>query len=129
MNGYGKRVRHVTLEQAARTLRRGKEVQQLLPSEPHDGRPTVRRLAIGPEDESFVVRLHRVFDPGDPAFLDISEFEPVDANEEVGEGVEVARDSLPEGALATAAQHGAVPDRWVNQGLVENEYADARSRA
>ena len=59
-------------------------------------------------------------------FLDLSAFEPVDEEEYSGEGVEVAREPGPEAALRAALDHGAGPERWVNQGVIADEYADSR---
>jgi len=61
-------VRHLSLEQAVAALRRGRPVEQLLESAPHD----------------------------------------------------------PEAALEAARAHGAAADRWVNSGMVGDEYGDAR---
>ena len=58
--------------------------------------------------------------------MDITELAPVDEEEYVGEGVEVARAGDAESALEAAAGQGATPERWVNQGMVQDEHADAR---
>jgi len=42
-----------------------------------------------------------------------------------GEGVGVARHPEPDGALRAALGHRAGWERWVNQGVVADEYADA----
>ena len=121
-------VRHLKLEQAAAALKRGKPVEQLLPSEPHDGQPTVRWLTMESSRDSFVVRLHHVYDEGSPDALpvDVSEFTPVDDDEYWGEGVKVARSPHPDGALGTTRDHGATNERWVNFGVIADEYSDAR---
>jgi hypothetical protein len=119
-------VRHLTPAQAAAALRRGKPVEQLLPSEPHDGQPTVKWLSVTPErDGSFVVTAHHVYDDGIP---DVYECTPVDAEEYLGEGVDVGRHAGAEDALEATIDRGAHSDRWVNVGMVADEYAD-RSRS
>ena len=119
-------MRHLTRDQAAGALRRGKQVEQLLDSEPHEGRRTVRWLTVGPSRGHFVVSAHHVYDEGNPEFLDVSEFSPIDDEEEWGEGTLIARLPDPEDALDAARGHGATPERWVNQGVIGDEYADAR---
>jgi hypothetical protein len=116
----------LTHDQAVAALRRGKAVEQLLQSEPRDGRATVRWISVFRSGEAFVVTAHHVYDEGDADFLDLSEFEPVDDEEYAGEGVEVARHSRPEEALNAARGHGATSERWVNQGVLADEYADMR---
>jgi hypothetical protein len=64
-----------------------------------------------------------VFDDGVP---DVYELTPVDSEEYVGEGVDVGRHAEAEAALEAAAAHGAQSARWVNFGMVADEYADAR---
>jgi hypothetical protein len=117
--------RYLTWLEAVAALRRGRAVEQLLSGEPVDGRPTVRWLSVYPHDGAFVVAMHRVFDACDPEFLDLTEFAPVDEREGVGEGAEVGRTADPEGALRDAGALGAMPERWVNEFVVAEEYRDA----
>src|SRR5688572_13723032 len=117
--------RHLTWPEAVAALRRGKQVEQLLPAEPHDEQPTVRWVSVYPADGAFVVGLHHVFDPCDPCLMDVTEFAPVDEDEGGGEGVRLARASDPEGALRRAGTLGAAPERWVNAFVVSDEYRDA----
>src|SRR5687768_10446426 len=99
-------VRHLSFEQAVAALRRGRPVEQLLESAPHDGRPTVRWLTISPG--GFTLTGHHVYDEGSPEFLDVTEFSPVDDEEYIGEGVEIGSHADPEAALDAARAHGAV---------------------
>ena len=116
-------MRHLTPAQAVAALRRGKPVEQLLRSEPHEGQPTVKWLSVNPvRDGSFVVTAHHVYDDGIP---DVYELTPVDPEEYVGEGVDVGRHAEPEAAIEAAGDHGALSDRWVNLGMVADEYADS----
>ena len=92
-------MRHLTPAQAAAALRRGKPVEQLLQSEPHDGQPTVKWLSVNAvRDGGFVVSAHHVYD--------------------------VERHAEAEGAIEAASDHGALSDRWVNFDMVADEYAD-----
>ena len=115
-------MRHLTPAQAADALRRGKPVEQLLRSEPYDGQPTVKWLSVNPvRDGGFVVTAHHVYDDGVAESMSLT---PVDAEEYVGEGVDVGRHSEADAALEAAGDHGALSDRWVNFGMVADEYAD-----
>ena len=64
---------------------------------------------------------HHVYDDGVP---DVYEFTLVDAEEYLGEGVDVARHADAEGALEAGSNHGALSDRWVNFAMVAHEHAD-----
>src|SRR5688500_228968 len=80
------------------------------------GCPSTRCVTAG-----FVVTAHHVYDDG---LADVYELTPVDAEEYAGEGVEVGRHSEADAALEAAGDHGALNDRWVNFGMVADEYAD-----
>ena len=74
-------VRHLTFEQALAALRRGKPVEQLLESPPHEGRPTVRWLTVNPGRDEVSVWAHHVYDEGDLGTVDVTAFSPVDVEE------------------------------------------------
>jgi len=119
-------VRHLTPDQAAAALRRGKPVEQLLECGSHDGERTVSWLSVAPSGGEFTLTAHHVYDDGRPDFRDVTEFTPVDEWEGVGEGVEVARCAEPAAALQAATRHGASSDAWVNFSVIGDEYAHAR---
>src|SRR4051794_29531080 len=104
-------MRHLTRDQAAGALRRGRQVEQLLDSEPHEPRRTVRWLTVGPSGGGFVVRAHHVYDEGNREFLDVCEFSPIDDEEDWGEGTLLAELPDPLEALDAARAHGATPER------------------
>jgi hypothetical protein len=117
-------MRHLTPAQAVDALRRGKPVEQLLPSEPREGHRTVRWLSVNPvRGDGFVLTAHYVYDDGIP---DVYESTPVDPEEYLGEGVDVGRHAEAEDALEAAGDRGALSERWVNFGIVADEYADRR---
>jgi hypothetical protein len=87
----------------------------------------VRYLTASQRGQTFVVRLHQVVDEGSDDFRDISEFSPLDPEEYVGEGAEVASTETAESALDVARAHGGSADRWVNAGLAADEYWRAKS--
>ena len=108
-------------------LRRGAQAEQFLGSTvADDGRSAVRWLTASRSGRSFDLRLHEVEDVGSDDFLDVTEFPPLDPEEYVGEGRRVADCEDAIALLAAAVKFGAADDRWVNAGVVQAEYADAR---
>lgn len=119
-------VRHLSEQQALAALRRGETVEQMLTAVLDETR-VVSWLVVQPAAErAFAVRLHRVTDEDvvEPDFLDLYEFTPLDDNEPIGEGHLVGEFPEAEHALSAAASLGARGDRWVNGGLVQDEYFD-----
>lgn len=84
---------------------------------------TVRWLSVRPTDVGYAVRLHLVHHEGSAGFLDVYEFPPVE-DEHPGEGRLVGQYTDLATAMNAASAIGAVPDRWVNEGVVQDEYAD-----
>lgn len=119
--------RHLSPDETAAALKRGRQTEQLLGlEESADGRRAVRWLTASTNGRMYELRLHVVEDVGTDELLDVSEFPPLDPEEYVGEGRLVAVADDPTSVLQAAAQFGAADGRWVNQGLVEAEYADVR---
>jgi hypothetical protein len=117
-------VRHLTVEQARAALERGGGIEQLLGPSEADGQRTIRWLTVfGSRDGGFVVSSHYVFDDG---FGDITEYTPVDADEGVGEGADLGRFASAQEAIVATSRLGASGTRWVNQGLVGDEWHDFR---
>lgn len=104
-------------------LAAGRNIEQLLPERYEMNEIVVRYISIECSSrESWMVRLCEVFDNGAPGFLDIYEFEAVDPDFPFGN--EWVFDSI-KGALAFAEDTlGASPVRYVNQGLIQDEYKD-----
>jgi hypothetical protein len=84
-------------------------------------------LSITATDGGFTLRRHAVLDEGDDDFLDVYEFRPADEDADIGEGIMIGTfpDALT--AFEAASQNGARLTRWVNNGVVQDEYADLRS--
>ncbi|MEV6574889.1 MULTISPECIES: hypothetical protein [Streptomyces] len=74
----------------------------------------------------FEVYLHTVEDVGSESFLDLGEFPPFDPDDEASEfGLLLGMAEDPLAALRIAEQHVAAErDRWVNEGVVQDEYGD-----
>ena len=121
-------MRHLTESQASSALRRGRQIDQLLGREQlPDERWAIRWLTISPTGSRFVISRHHVEDIGGVEFADVAEFPPINPDEYVGEGAEVASAPNADEALALAIELGAAPDRWVNFGVLRGEYLDSRS--
>ena len=119
--------RHLSDAEAAAALRRGKQVEQFLAREYVDGDFQITWVtASAPRSGEYRLRVHRAHDIGSSSFADLSEFPPVDESERVGEGRVVAEGDTAELVLGAAADHGAMVGRWVNEGVVADEYLDAR---
>ncbi len=73
--------------------------------------------------------LHEVEDIGNRDAADVTEFPPLDKDEDVGEGRIIGQCETPEEALAVAESLGAEGAQWINAGVVCDEYLDySRSR-
>ncbi|MGW4566480.1 hypothetical protein ACWEN3_30150 [Streptomyces sp. NPDC004561] len=90
------------------------------------GRPGVGYVEVRPARTSYEIYVHVVEGIGHEGFLDLGEFPALyaDADEE-DFGVLVATAEDPSTALAAAEEAtGAVRERWVNAGVVQDEYGD-----
>jgi hypothetical protein len=120
--GHDWKVRHLSRQQTLSALGRGARIEQML-NETLGGQD-IRWLSVHAVDGGLALRLHQVRDEGATDFLDVTAFSPVDENEEFGEGRLLGRYGDAEAALAAAEANGGRPDRWVNAGVVQDEYAD-----
>jgi hypothetical protein len=120
-------VRHRHIRQAAGALRRGRQIEQLLGRDRLDDvRWAVRWLTISPSSSGYRVLRHEVEDVGaEWGTADVSEFPPLDEEEHVGEGVELGSCSEPEAAMDLARAHAATDEKWVNAGVIGDEYLDS----
>ena len=87
---------------------------------------TVCWLTVVKGGADFALRLHHVRDEGNPELLDVYEFQPVDEDDEFGEGRLVGRYEDAQSVLEAVSGMGGRPDRWVNPGVIQDEYADLR---
>jgi hypothetical protein len=87
----------------------------------------VRWMSMSVVGDLVELRLHEAEDVGTDDFADVSAFPSIDADDdEFGEGKVVASGDDVSALLSIAVSNGASPDRWVNQGLIDDEYLDAR---
>lgn len=122
-------MRHLTRSFAAGTLRRGREVEQLLEAFEQDGHrgQGLRWASIWPPARfhGFIVRLHTVEDLDDTDRLTIDEFPGFHEADEEDFGQTIGEIDSPEEAIDLAARElGADSARWVNQGVLQDEYND-----
>jgi hypothetical protein len=125
-------VRYLTRSFALGALRRRKAIEQFLGPVEVDGVAGVRWVAVSPSAGRYSVTVHTVQDLGDDQFLDMANLPPLGLVDEeyAGQGRELGRHDDPAAAVELAERlAGAVPERWVNFGVVGEEYADfVRSR-
>ncbi|MFF8650364.1 hypothetical protein ACF06D_19315 [Streptomyces griseoluteus] len=123
---YGGRVRYLAESFILGALRRGRSVEQFLGPCGSAERPGVRCVAVRATKGPFEVYLHVVEDVGSESFLDLGEFPPFDPDDESGEfGRLLGMAEDPLAALDVAEQRaGAERDRWINEGVVQDEYGD-----
>jgi hypothetical protein len=119
-------MRHLIHSFAVGALRRGKTIEQFLGEIQTEHGRGIRWLEISPTRDGFIVYRGDVVDVGTDDRLDISVFPWLDPEHEDDDD-RMAVAATPEEALAFAERFlAAHPDRWVNQGVVCDEYADYR---
>lgn len=114
-------VRHLSERQAISALARGDVVEQLLSADS----TVVEWLRLSGRASSIELVRHRVQNIGSDIFIDVYEFPPSDPEEEHGEGVVLATFRDAAEAVTASVDYGARTDRWVNEFMVPDEYAEA----
>lgn len=114
-------VRHLSESQAVGALRRGGAIEQLLTADSS----VVEWLRLSGRSSIVELVRHRVRDVGSADFVDVYEFPPSDSEEEHGEGAVLATFRDAAEAVTASVNYGARADRWVNESMVQDEYADA----
>ncbi|MGX6607774.1 hypothetical protein ACWKSP_37460 [Micromonosporaceae bacterium Da 78-11] len=125
-------MRHLTRDFAIGALRRGNGIEQFLGGTEIAGEPTIRWVEISPGSRQYRISLHTVQDPDDDRFGDLPNLISLDPIDEayVGEGREMGLSEDAAEAISLA-EHltDADPDRWVDDAVAGDEYADfVRSR-
>ncbi|MFE6977372.1 hypothetical protein [Streptomyces sp. NPDC057682] len=107
-------------------LRRSRSVEQFLGPVGPPERRGVRYVEVRAARTSYEVYVHAVEDVGHEGFVDLDVFPPFDQDaEEEDFGQLLGTTEDPQDALTLAEERtGAVPGRWVNQGVVQDEYRD-----
>lgn len=119
-------MRHLIESFALGALHRGRPIEQFLGPAGGPDVPGIRWVEVVPTRSGYKVVLHASADIGGEDFYDLVEFPPLDPEDEdqaFGQEIAVVADARD--ALALAESHaGAVRDRWVNQGVAQDEYRD-----
>ena len=119
-------VRYLLPNQLSGALRRNHQVEQLLGVDvTAEELAVVRWMTICTAGDGFELRLHVSEDVGSADFVDVSAFPSAHPDDEYGEGLVVATNAELDELLQIAAGHGASLDRWVNLGVIGEEYLDA----
>lgn len=123
--------RYLVLPFVRTALNLGKPVEQFLGGFSANGHPAVRWIELRPESDEIVLSLYEVYDEGSEDWLDLYEFErATDDDLEQDEPAAEHRFSTLDDALAAAAErYGAHPERFVNAGVIQDEYHDHLARA
>ncbi|MGW0185743.1 hypothetical protein ACWDV7_08340 [Streptomyces sp. NPDC003362] len=107
-------------------LRRGRSIEQFLGAAGTPEDPGIRWAEVRPTAKGFALVVHVAQDIGDEDFCDLVEFpsfEREDGEEDFGDQIAVVGDAAT--ALAIAEEKiGAGRDRWVNEGMADDEYRD-----
>ncbi|GAA4522352.1 hypothetical protein GCM10023191_101600 [Actinoallomurus oryzae] len=118
-------MRHLTRSFAEGALRRGRQIEQLLEAFEQDGRRGLRWTSISPATRfhGFIVSLHTVEDID--YRLTVDEYPSFYESDEEDFGQTIGETESAEEALDLAHRElAANPARWVNQGVLPDEYND-----
>ena len=113
--------RHLTERELRLALERGREVAQLLGEGEIDGARTIRYVSMWRDDDGYVVAPAEVYDDGDEELVDVLEFTPVSGDDE---DERWSRHPDADTALDAAMRLGAAGDRFVDHGVLGDEYLD-----
>jgi hypothetical protein len=105
-------------------ISRGQEVCQFLGGFVHDGQPALRYLIIRAESDGIVLSMYECEDPQDEAWHDITSFGELDGAEPGESAAEHHCATLDEALALATVEYGGRADRWVNQGVLDDEYSD-----
>lgn len=112
--------RHLPEDEVRSALLRGATVEQFIERHLIEGRNRVAWLEIRPQSEFYAVRRFDVEDLGNADSADVYAWMEGDTESQA------SFFSTPEDAVQFAmSNYGASRQRWVNEGLVQDEYLDA----
>jgi len=115
-------MRYLIYEQIRANLSIGKPVEQWLPPKVHPNYVELRTLTINKErDSSYTTSYIEYFDDGNDNFTDIYAFTFRNPDEpEVSNNF----DSIDEALQFALGNYNATPDKFVNAGMLQDEYKD-----
>ena len=104
-------------------LRLGKSVEQWLPHQQLPDYTVLRYIVItGQDDDAYDVAYIESFDDGDENFFDVYSFSTLDPDEPGG--VVNTFESVADAIEFAVNTYQASPDKFVNQGTIQEEYLD-----
>lgn len=111
--------RYLTLQEAESSLNRGKDVEIFFGSFTHNSEQCIRWASFSKGASGVNGCLWEAFDQGSPDYLDIYTFDTPS-----GEYVEPTKSVTAENLKAAASALKIDDLKFVNQGMVQDEYAD-----
>ena len=114
-------MRHLTESNIESALQRGRYVEQLISPATISDATILRWLELRATDDRFTLTLHEVFDDGSEDDLDVYSFEQVSPDDEP---VRHSFPTLDEVLAFAESSYSAPRDRYVNQAVIQDEYAD-----
>jgi len=104
-------------------MNRSKSVEQLLATR----RPgEISWIEIRPSADQFETWIFQVQDVGGTDFMDLYSFPPI--GDDWPESPSSTHNTLKEALDYCHREHSALPDRWVNQFVIQDEYLDAKTK-
>ncbi len=114
-------MRHLTEPNLQSALQRGRYVEQFISPTITDNATILRWLELRSTDDRFTLTLYEVFDDGSEDYLDVYSFEQLAPDEEP---VRHSFSTLDEALSFAETSYSAPRNRYVNQAVILDEYAD-----
>ena len=115
------RMRYLNAYYIRTALQRGKTIGQFLGGGATGEHRTIRWLDIRPDGERFCLAYYEAIDEGSDSFLDLYEFPYASPDDDPPEHF---FNTIEEVLRYSGSAYGASDSRWVNQFVVQDEYAD-----
>lgn len=109
--------RYLTVEEASATLRRGKSVEIFLGGFDHEGKGCIRWATFSSSVKSVAGNLWEAIDQGSEDYVDLYTF-----NSLSGDYNDPVKSVISDGIESAASQLGIGELKFVNQGVVQDEY-------
>ena len=114
-------MKYLEIEQLKTSLRLGKTVEQWLGHIDEEDYTILKWLSLEPEPNGkYSVVYIESFDDGNADFIDVYEFSALDPDEPFG--VIETFSSLDEAITFSINEYGALEDKFVNSGMIQDEY-------
>jgi hypothetical protein len=117
--------RYLQLDEVDAALRRGRTVESFVGACVRNGQNGFRWLRLRKQNDFLCVGIFETADQGSPSFLDIYELAPLDPTLALGEPAgQLTFGELPSCITALSERFPESPLRFVNEGVIQDEYAD-----